>query len=251
MANTNKERDEKKDTQEILLTAEEYAKQARLKTKERINRFTRVSGVFAIILVAFAAILDPLFELTFFGYLWDKISGGSAFAGFWNEVAPGGSLKIFDDWLEIGDWIAKLGLTILYIAVIVVLVYFITYCIVDFVEFFRSFYRTGKEITKGLLENVKDTVDESNAPEKVDTIQKKKRKKKLFDSDEATDSAEEKKPKLKRRKKEDEENDAVTTQNGWSTNQLDDLLSGKNLDDIMNSPTEAIETEDVIGTKKL
>jgi len=247
MANNLKERDEKKETENILLTAEEYAKQERLKRKERINRVTRVAGVFAILLIAFEAILDPLFELTYFGWIWDKIAKTTVFTDAWVYFDGSG---IFDDRLVMDLWIGKLGITILYVGVVLLLVYFITYCIVDLVELCRTLYKSGKDITKDLFENIKDTVDESDKDGKVDRPNRsKKNKKSLFDKDETADATDgTKKKKEKKSRKKENENEEYS--NGLSSNQLDDLLSGKDLNDVIN-PVESIDNSNVVGTKPL
>lgn len=259
MANIpNKEKDEKKEAQDVLLTAEEYARRERLKTKERINRVTRVAGVFAILLIAFEAILDPLFEFTYFGWIWDQIMGTDVFNSIWGHTENGlwipgfmDRLDIFDDFLQMNAWIAQLGITILYIATIVVLAYFITYCIVDLIELVRSMYVAGRDITRDLLGNVKYTVKDSNGIDKV-VIQKKPRKKSLFHGDDVEPAEKPQKEKKERVPKKKDTGTFVNEEySGLSTSQLDDLLSGKNLEDIMNVNNDLPSPTEEIGIKKL
>lgn len=202
-------------TQELLLTEEEYAKKQRLKTKERINRVTRVAGLFAILILVYTGILDPIFELSYFGWIWDKIAKTNVFEDGWAFLRQS---TIYDDIFEFGPWIAQLGLTVVLIAVIVLMVYFITYCIVDLVDLVRTFVATGRDTIKDLSGNVKDTMPDELKEKKE---KRKKEKKSLFSKEEIKEA----KPK-KERKKRESDNLA-----GLSESELDALLSGKNLEE--------------------
>lgn len=225
-----------KETQELLLTEEEFARRERAKVKERINRVTRVAGLFAILILVYAGIFDPLFELSFFGWIWDK----NAFRDGWAALTQ---LGILDDIFQFGSWIAKLGITIILIGVVLLMVYFITYCIVDLIDLIKTFIAAGKDITGDLSGAVKDTI-----PTEKQAEDKKKEKKKLFD--EVPDELN-KKPKRERKKKEEKpvENgtDPLT---GLSSEQLDALLRGEHFE-MPQAENNTDNSTDSEGTKSL
>lgn len=229
-----KEKDSDRQTEQILLTEEEFAKRERQKVKERINRVTRVAGLFAILILVYAGILDPLFELSFFGWMADK----STFAEGWSSLAE---LRIYDDPLQFGTWMGQLGVTVLLIGVIVLLVYFITYCIVDLINLLKTLVAAGRDITRDLSGNVRDTLPE-------DALKKKKdgKKKSLFSGSDVSEEELVGKPKKQKRRKESDSGLA-----GLSSEDLDKLLSGKNIDELDSlKETETNEEADK-GTNSL
>lgn len=239
--NTNKE-ELNKEAQEVLLTEEEFARKERAKVKERINRVTRVAGLFAIIILVYSGIFDPLFELSFFGWIWDKIQGTTVFKDGWAIMR---NLTILDDIFQFGPWIAELGITIILIAVILLMVYFITYCIVDLIDLIKTFIAAGKDITGDLSGTVKDTI----IPSADRKTTEKKEKKTLFS--EGIPEELSKKPKRERKKKEEKSAENATDPlTGLSSEQLDALLRGEQFEMPQNNET-GDDPNNSEGTKSL
>lgn len=217
---------------QVLLTEAEFEKKQRLKAKERINRITRVFGVFTILLLSFAGIFEPFFELSYFGRLFTPTEHNFGWEQFTiTEIvdsSTGEILKIsplFDDWLNFWNpWLAKIGITVLLIAASVFLIYFLTYTLVDLVDAVNELIATGKDLRNDLSGNIKDTM---NLPEKEVPKTKKKKKKNLFEKD--VEEKVEKKEKAERRRRT-EKTDGFAD---LTSEQLDALLSGKPMEEVL------------------
>lgn len=243
MANIKKDevKDSTKDVKEqALLTEAEFEKKQRLKAKERINRVTRVFGVFSILLLSFAGIFEPFFELSYFGRLFtpsEHAYGWAIFSadGVMDNLMVDGEVipvtgRLFDDWLHFWNpWLAKLGLTVLFIGAFILLVYFMTYTIVDLVDVVKEFIAAGRDITRDLSGNVKDTM---GIPDKDTSNSKKKKKKSLFEEDSDVEKTEPKEKVVKKRRTE--KNDGF---GDLSSEQLDALLSGKSMEEVLGVET--------------
>lgn len=225
-----------KDTKEqLLLTEAEFEKRQRAKTREKINRVTRSFGLVAILLLVYVGVFDPLFELSFFGFLFNR----SAFTAGWECLSDpnmaGG--RIFDDPMIFGSWLPQIGVTALLILVAVLIVYFLTYTIVDIVDLFRGLIESGRDITRDLSGNVKDTMN----VKPIEKVEKKKPvKKSLFAGDDVKNDevpAKEKKERKPRRTESD-----ARDLNGLTGDQLDALLSGKTMEEILKEEEEAKNT---------
>lgn len=226
MANFKKETkiEEPKDPKDqVLLTEAEFEKKQRLKSKERLNRITRVFGVLAILLLSLAGVFEPFFEMTFFGAIFTPKDHSI----IWSHMED---LKIFDDWLKFYDpWLAKIGITVLMIIAVVFLVYFLTYTIVDLVDLCKTLFEAGRDLTRDLSSNVKDTMN-LEIPEKHEQ-KKKPAKKNLFSGDDV--KPEEKMPKERKERKPRRNESDATDLNGLTQDQLDRLLSGEPMDEVI------------------
>ena len=115
------------ETEEVeLLTEEEFARRQRKKTKERINKVIRVIGLISTFIIFDCALFDVLFEPSYFGWMWDAITGveESPHDLFWALTQTSG---IYDDNFHFGLWLPKLGMTMLLIASVVVVLYLLIY----------------------------------------------------------------------------------------------------------------------------
>lgn len=225
MTAEEKKKAQQNDEKKILLTAEEFEKKQRLETKNRINKITRVFGVFAIILLVYAGIFDPLFELSFFGaifdreafdYGWEALYKGPGIGDHWAE----GNKPILDDPFQFGPWIGQLGLTLAFIAIIIVGIYFLTYCIVDVVDLFKVIFKSSKDITRSLSTNVKSTMPEID--------EKEKKKPRLFSKKEENALIKEDKPEKEKPQKRRKEEPPQELE-GYTSEELDALLRGENI----------------------
>lgn len=220
--------------EQVLLTEAEFERKQRLKTKERINRVTRVAGMFAIILFVYLGAFDVLFELSFFGALFTK----PEYVAGWEALRDVGA---FDDPLWWGSWMGQLGITVILVAIVVLMVYFLTYTIVDIIAMVKQLFNAGRDITRDLSGNVKDTVGNEIKLPKSEKKQPAEKKKNLFEGDDV-DENEEKLPKEKKTRKR--RNDKVDNSFGdLTTDQLDALLSGAPMDEVLKDEEE--ETPEV------
>jgi hypothetical protein len=225
MATNNNKNTELKQEQ-VLLTEAEFERKQRLKNREKINRVTRVFGLFAILLLVYAGVFDPFFELSYFGALADK----ELFHAAWGQLRVS---TIYDDSMLFGNWLGQMGITIVLIGVVLLTIYFVTYTIVDLIDLVKSFASTGKDITRDLSGNVRDTI---GIEERKQTKKKKPVKKSLFL--ETMFKTEEEAAK-KGKKTEEKKDRPRRTENGdydlnsFTSDQLDDILSGKPLDIIL------------------
>lgn len=251
-----------------LLSEEEYEKRRRLKTKEKINKILRVIGLAAVILIAYCGLMDWLFELSWFGLIWDKISGGDQYSVAWSTLIgetpvlvdavfdDAGNLvsgtptylSIIDDRLWFGPWLSKLGATLIFIAIIVICIYLITYYIIDFIQIFKNLYITSKKAVKDLGANVKDTADvegfslkkkEKKKDEYVDVVIPEPVEKSLFTEEEKKELAEkvEKSEEIANGKKKRRKENSSTPDDELDDEILDRLLSGETMEEIEKSKT--------------
>lgn len=231
MATNTKKKSEKdiKDIErELLLTEEEYAKKARQKTKDTMNRVLRVVGLVASFILIYAGLFDPVFELSYFGWMADGIMKTTYHKDAWTFLGPVREINgvlvgtaIYDDPMQFGLWLPKLGLTIVLIAAVVGTAYLLVYNVVDIIALVKTFMTGTHEITKDLTTTVKDTVLEDK-----DLKIKKRPKKNLFEDSENLFS-DEKSKKSKGTKKKDE---PVVEFGGYTEDELDRLLSGEVID---------------------
>lgn len=212
--------------EQVLLTEAEFERKQRLKNREKINRVTRVFGLIAILILVYQGIYDPLFELSFFGFIFDK----SAFVEGWKWA---NSLAIYDDLMEFGNWLPQLGITAGLVGVTVLLVYFLTYTIVDIVEMIRSLIESGRDITRDLSGNVKDTMN-IEIPKKEE--KKKPGRKSLFVGDDVRDGEVPQKERKERKPRRTESD--TKDLNNLSPDQLDALLSGKPIEEVLGNIEE-------------
>lgn len=253
MAFKKKEEELKKDTTPVapeksaeenlvLLTEEEYEKIRRKKTKEKINRVLRVCGLIFSFMLVYCGVYDPLFELSYFGFLADK----EAHVAAWDFLGLESDLyktPIFDDPMQFGTWLPKLMITAVIIIVTVGVIYLVVYNIVDIIGLFRNMYRSGIEITRDLSDTVKDTVSEEVKKERTTQNRRKKVDSNLEDSE---DSIIKRKPRKKKEVKNAEFD-------GLSEQDLDILISGGSLDDSTDRlpDLEPSPTDEEISTKDL
>lgn len=244
-------KDDKKD--EMLLTEKEfqdkYEKELRLKRKEKINRVLRIFGLGAILIVAFAGLLDPLFETTYFGWIWDQMHNTTDFTEFWSAMA---STAIYDDYFYFGTWLPELAFTLVYMCILLAIVYLLTYNIVDLIEFVKGLVAAGKDITKDLSNNV----TEGGTPEALGLD--KKRKKLHFDwfkkSDKPVKDLNDKPADTAKKEKKSKKKDDDLMSN-LSSDQLDALLSGQSLppaveetlDPLPEIKIETVKAKDVVS----
>lgn len=221
MADLKKENKNEAPVQPELLTEEEYLKRSRLKTRSKINRVTRVFGFFTMVLLIYVGIFDPLFELSYFGWIFNK----DVFRQSW-EVMSGNfnatgleALKnapVFDNYSKgirlWSTWLPALGITVILIVCAVFLVYFLTYCIVDFVDMGKSI----RESTRGIAYDIGVNFNDAG-------INKKKKK------DTVEEPTEDTKKKPRRRKEKTEVSKDLGLEE-YSSEQLDALLRGESID---------------------
>lgn len=153
------------DEKEVLLTEEEYAKKSRQKTKDSMNRVLRVVGLVASFLLIYAGLFDPIFELSYFGLLFD----GESHNLIWTAMME---FKIHDDPLLFHDWLPKVMFTIVLIAAVIGSIYLLVYNIIDIVNLIKSLFTSTADTTKDLAGTVKDTFIEDFGEHKGRTIQK-------------------------------------------------------------------------------
>lgn len=236
------------DEREVLLTEEEYARKSRQRTKEKMNRVLRVVGLVASFLLIYIGLFDSMFELSYFGLLFDKeahnviweiLSGyGAPELG---ELGYGvlNSSPIFDDPLMFYSWLPKLMFTFVLIAAVVGTVYLAVYNLVDIINMIKGFFRGGVEVTKDLTGTVKETFIAEDEP-----VKGKQKKINLFKSKEVddeftkvgdpvvTEKTASKKTISKRRK------ETTSTENygGLTSEEMDILLNGGSLEDYQPEP---------------
>lgn len=196
--------------EKIFLTEEEYEKIRRVKTKEQINRILRICGLIFAFLLLTGGLFDPLFELSYFGFMADKEVHKSAWQYLYES-------RIFDDGMEFGDWLPKLTITFALIVGAIGVVYLIAYNVIDIINMIKNFFNVGADISKELTSTVKESI----------TSERKKRKKFLDETDETESILMKEKPK--RKKKQVDELD------GFTSDELDRLLSGENIFETENS----------------
>ena len=109
------------------------------------------------------------------------------------------------------------------------MVYFLTYTIVDLVDLIRNFIETGRDITKDLTGNVRDTM--SDETKEIIETKKKKTVKKSFFEEKKDEPVKEKKERKPRRTESDARGLTDLT-----PEQLDDLLSGKPIEEVVKRP---------------
>lgn len=199
----------------VLLTEEEYEKIARQKRKEKLNRISRVAGVVALLLLMYAGCLDTIFEMSFFGWMFAR----EEHRQIWEALVQ---LNIFDDFFEFGTWLPKIGITCLFVAIIISMIYLLTFNIIDFVLFFKQFIKSTKALTKELTIGIKEGAEET----KKDLDEKpRKKKKSLFSRDDLDEN--EKDTKKEKKKKEKKEEPLME---GYTEEQLNALLAGETID---------------------
>lgn len=260
-----------------MLTQEEFEKKQRQKTREKINTVTRVFGLGAIFLLAWFGIFDTLFELSYFGWIWDQIKhtnefnqGWAFLAGDYNGILAEAGItigKIFDDSIMIGRWLPQLGITVIFILGILGMIYLLTYSVVDLIEVIRTIINTGKDITKDFAGNLKDSTEQANL-KKRDKVPFKEKMKKMFaptkklnhdakkideskekeavaQTEETPASQPEKKKGGRRRREQDEQGQQYTSE------QLDRLLRGEPIDDVQTptpvDPVDGTPTKDLFS----
>lgn len=138
-----------------LLTEEEFARRQRKKNKERINKVIRVIGLISTFIIFDAAVFDILFEPSYFGWMWYAITGAevSPHTEFWNMTVE---IGVYRDYFDFGIWLPKLGMTMLLVASVVVVLYLLIYCIIDFIELIRALTGLSRDLMKDLDATAKD-----------------------------------------------------------------------------------------------
>lgn len=256
---------EKVDLQEkdVLLTEEEYARKSRQKTKDSMNRVLRVVGLISSFLLIYIGLFDAMFELSYFGLIFDKESHNiiwEILSGNYGrdlvDAAPAlGTLienPIFDDPLRFYSWLPKLMFTIVLILAVIGTIYLAVYNIVDIIAMIKSFLRSGLDVASDLTGTVRDSVREDMEKDKKE---RRKSVSSLFaknkdvedeftvpgDQVEETPKKENKKPKRRKEKKEDF--------GGLTSEEMDILLNGGSLEDL-NQPEEQLPVEETPVSEK-
>ena len=204
------ETSEKKDNNQILMSQAEFEKRQRLIIKENINRVLRVAGLIAILFLVSMAI-PTLFELSVFG-IW--IKGLTAYHEALTQFIPSG----ISDYPLYMSWVSVVLLTIILVAVILGIVYLITYNVVDLIVFFKHIGKSFKGATDELKFAVQDTMSDELPHSKKEHTRKEKPVKQP------------KPEKVKEEPAERRSENSTDELTGLSSEQLDALLRGEALD---------------------
>lgn len=236
--NTNTKKDDRELERELLLTEEEYARRIRQKNKETMNRILRVVGLFASFLILYVGIFDPLFELSYFGWIFDK----EIFKTAWDTLnrSAAGGMGVYDDPMQFGLWLPQLGVTTILILATIGSVYLLVYNVIDIVGLIKRIFASTHEITKDFASTLRDTAENDK-----EFTNRKKKKPSLFTDNEnmfkensnkrlvtsvqepeIIEDKPKKKPLFQRRK------EVISTDEtgGLTEEQLDRLLSGETID---------------------
>ena len=230
---------------ELLLTEDEYSKKVRQRNKEAMNRVLRVVGLIASFILIYAGLFDPLFEMSFFGWMADGISKPAegtlgSHEAIWQAVKQFG---VFDDPMQFGLWLPKLGITMVVILAVIGTIYLLVYNIVDIIALIKNLYTSTTALTQDFTGTVKDTVDNEKELNGLRRPKKKDLFKEVNDEFKLTEEKTEKikKPLFPRRS----EKVVDTSETGGLTEaQLDALLSGESLD-VISPKKEATDEKDL------
>lgn len=239
MATTNPNFKKDVKQEDILLTEEQYDIIRRRKTKESVNRVLRVLGLFAASLIIYVGVLDPFFEISFFGRIFTKDTyleywgtNVNGFGGLWQKIATSiedGGLGIYDDkLLGFGSFLPKFAITIMIVLTVLGLVYLLTYNIIDLVGLIKGMISSAKGISRDISLNVYDGVSEIKGDKKPST-----KKKNIFKGEDVTPEEKNnfkkgkttKQPEKKTVRREDNSN-----LGGLTPEQLDALLLGEDIE---------------------
>lgn len=233
------EKDQKELERELLLTEEEYTRKSRQKTKETMNRVLRVVGLIASFILIYAGLFDPLFELSYFGWMSDGINETTVHTDAWLFINE----KIYDDPMQFGLWLPKLGVTVVVILAVIGTVYLLVYNVVDIIALIKNMLKGTTDITKDLTGTVRDTVQDEK---ELKGLKKMKIKNIFKPTSEEKDDFVEKKEKTKKVTRRKEKVDTSET-GGLTEEELDRLLSGESLEEPKVVQTTSVE----VGEKDL
>ena len=208
---------------ELLMSQAEFEKKQRLVIKENINRVLRIAGLVAVLFLVAMAV-PTLFNLSVFG-LW--IKGLDAYHAALGEFIP----DAIRDYPLYMSWVSVVLLTLILMAVILGIVYLITYNIVDLVVFFKHIGSGFKGATEELRFTVKDTMsDELKSSKREEPKEKpvKTQKKEKMPKKQAVE------------RRSEEKTDDLT---GLSSEQLDALLRGDSINGSIPPAPEGSEEE--------
>ena len=193
---TKKETEEKR-----YLTYEEVEKERKRISKERLNTFLRIVGLFSTVLLITAGLFDILFEMSYFGKLGNMISGSQEHDRIWEIIGStltktleDGTVinvgKIFDN-VIFGIWFPKIVITLIFAAGVVGVIYLVTFSLVDFVEFIQNAIGITKQGVKDNINNLKDALPDvkffgkkEEPVEETPVVKKTRRRKKPADTNE-------------------------------------------------------------------
>ena len=231
------EKDPKELERELLLTEEEYAKKSRQKTKETMNRVLRVVGLVASFILIYAGLFDTLFELSYFGWMADGIRGNSEGPHYqiWKAIYDK-SINIYDDPMQFGVWLPKLGITVVVILAVIGTVYLLVYNVVDIIALVKNMLKGTTGITRDITGTVRDTVQDE---QELKGLKKMKIKNIFKPASKEDDDFVEKKEKTKKITRRKEKVDISET-GGLTEEELDRLLSGESLEE-----PKVVQTADV------
>ena len=208
-------------TEKKNVSFEEIERERKRNTKERLNTFLRVVGLVTTIMLIVVGLFDVLFELSYFGAIADKFSGGSEHNAAWSYLSSHSEIGcIFDDGMAIGIWFPKLVLSLVLAAGVIGVIYLITFSLVDFVEFIKNLIKIGREVTVDNAENVRSLLPRfgNKKPKETEKDQG------IFEST----------PKKKTTKKP---KDTEKNEYGYTNAELDALLRGEDIE-IQKTPEE-------------
>lgn len=246
--------------QRVLLTEEEFNKKQRNKTRENINRVTRIFGVISILAIVILGIL-PFIRLSLFGLIFDHVGGG--YRSSWGAIALSGNLDFYFNMFgmrtsqsinlsQIGnvsegyqallngaEWLFTIFITVVIIMLFLAMVYLLAYNIADLIQFFKVFIRATRDLAVDLGGIAKDSVEvgtEKKFPkkEKKSLLKAKKAEPVVVDESIKNEKKDlfEDEPLMveengKRRKVQDKKPEAV---GGYTSEELDRLLRGETLE---------------------
>lgn len=205
----------KDEKENLLMTQEEFDRRQRLAIKENINRVLRIAGLVGILFLVSVGII-PLFQLSVFGLIFTK----EIYHSSWDTIMSN------NEWLRMmmgNEWLVVVLLTIILFAIILGVVYLVTYNIVDLIVFFKNIGKGFKNATEDLRGTVKDTMTDDLIVEKKPIKKEKKEEKK--EKEKAKKEVVKQQPESGRRS--EKEVDDLT---GLSSEQLDALLRGESID---------------------
>ena len=227
------EKDPKELERELLLTEEEYAKKSRQKTKETMNRVLRVVGLVASFILIYAGLFDPIFELSYFGWIADGIGKTTVHTEAWAYLKE---LKVYDDPMQFGAWLPKLGITVVVILAVIGTTYLLVYNVVDIIALVKNMLKSTTDITRDITGTVRDTVQDE---QELKGLKKMKIKNIFKPASKEDDDFVEKKEKTKKITRRKEKVDISET-GGLTEEELDRLLSGESLEE-----PKVVKTADV------
>jgi len=243
MASTLKEKDKLNiAAAEEKFTEEEYEKRRREKIKNNVGNVLKIVGIISIIFMAYICILDPLFELTFFGAMFNN----SQFNFGWNALMDTGTFTsahngtmettkaIYDNaysginLYDAAKYFGALGITIIYIGVILLLVFLVTLYTTEIIMIIRNIAKSSRFIITGSTKNVKDGIEEAT----VDIVKEKKSKSKTKDlfGETPEDKAKAKKADAKKENKKVKNEKTNHELDGYTSEQLEAMLRGEGFD---------------------